>query len=234
MLHIAVVEDDPAHQRTLAGYIRDFLAGREPYECRAYDDGADFLASPPAQLDILFLDIMMSRSNGMDVAHAVRARDESAVIVFVTEAVQYALEGYGVHALDFLVKPLHYTSFCSTMQRAMATLRKQAPSMLRIEFDKTSSVVDAHTVTYAETRSKGTLVHAQSGDYPCSEPLRALEERLAPLGFARCHQAYLVNTAFVESVRKDEVLVAGTWLPLSRRRREEFVQALTREVGSTV
>ncbi len=234
MLHIAVVEDDANYQKTLVGYLRDFLSGREAYECAVFDDGADFLTDTPAELDILFLDIMMARSNGIDVAHAVRAHDENVAIVFVTEAVQYALEGYGVRATDFLVKPLYYTSFCNSMQRALATLHRRAPHMVRIDFDKTTSYVDASSIHYIETRSKGTLVHAQSGDYECSEPLRALEERLAPLGFGRCHQAYLVNVSHVETVRKTEVLVCGTWLPLSRARREGFVGLLVREVGATI
>lgn len=233
MIHTAVVEDDLLHQRTLVGYLRDFFADRMPLDCVTYDDGADFLAHPPAQLDLVFLDIVMARSNGIDVAHRLRENNPGVLIVFVTEAVQYALEGYGVHAIDFLIKPLYYTSFCSTMQRALTVMHRRASAMVRVSFDKTTSYLDATSILYVETRTKGTLIHAQSGDYRCADTLRDLEEKLGPLGFGRCHQAYLVNVGRVESVRKTDVLVGGTWLPLSRHRRERFVEQLLREVGAT-
>ena len=234
MLHIAVVEDEEIHRKTLVGYIRDYLGGREAYECATFEDGAEFLARQPQDLDILFLDIVMGHSNGIDVAHTVRSHNDNVIIIFVTQAVQYALEGYGVHASDFLVKPLYYTSFCHSMQRALATLKRRAPNMLRIEFDKTTSYVDISTILYVETRSKGTLVHAQSGDFGCSESLRSLEERLGPLGFGRCHQAYLVNVTHVQTIRKTELLVGQAWLPISRARREAFVSLLVHEVGATI
>lgn len=229
----AVVEDDPLQQKTLVGYLHDFFAGREPLDCVTYDDGVDFLARPPAQLDLVFLDIVMARSNGVDVAHRLRESDPGVLIVFVTEAVQYALEGYGVHALDFLIKPLYYTSFCSTMQRALTVMRRRAPAMVRVSFDKTTSYLDATSILYVETQAKGTLIHARSGDYRCADTLRDLEERLAPLGFGRCHQTYLVNLAQVQTVRKTDVLVGDAWLPLSRHRRERFVELLLSEVGAT-
>ena len=105
MVRIAVVDDDPDHRRTLVGYIKDFFADREPYDCAVFEDGADFLASALLELDIVFLDIVMDRTNGVDEAHALRERDEGVAIVFITEAVQYALEGYGVQASDFLINP---------------------------------------------------------------------------------------------------------------------------------
>lgn len=230
-----MVEDDAGHCKTLVGYIHDFMAcGDEAYECRAFEDGTDFLAQEPDAFGIVFLDIMMARSNGIDVARKLRESNEAAAIVFVTEAVQYALDGYGVRACDFLIKPLYYTSFCNAMQRALASVRKAAPKMVRIEFDKTTSLMDVSSIYLVETRSKGTLVHTQSGDYPCADSLRQMEEKLAPFGFGRCHQAYLVNVAFVETVRKAEVLVHGAWLPLSRSKREHFLELLMKQVGATI
>ena len=231
MVRIAVVDDDPGHRRTLVGYIKDFFADREPYECAVFDDGSEFLAAIPDDLDIVFLDIVMERTNGVDVAHALRERDEGVSIVFITEAVQYALEGYGVRAADFLIKPLYYTSFCACMQRVLAMVKRRRPTMLRVDYDKTVHYLDISTISAIETRSKKVVIHAQSGDYLCSYTLKELEERLGPHGFGRCHHAYIVNTAFVETVRKQDVLVQGTWIPLSRQRRDSFMQLLLNEVG---
>lgn len=234
MIRMAVVDDDPNHRRTLVGYIKDFFADREPYDCAVFEDGADFLASLPAELDIVFLDIVMGRTNGVDVAHSLRERDGGVAIVFITEAVQYALEGYGVQASDFLIKPLYYTSFCACMQRVLATVKRRKPLMIKVDYDKTVHYLDVSTIYAIETCSKKVVIHAQSGDYLCSNTLKDLETRLAPYGFARCHHAYIVNTAFVETVRKQEVLVRGQWIPLSRQRREEFMQRMLSDVGGAV
>lgn len=231
MVRIAVVDDDPTHRRTLVGYIKDFFADREPYECLVFDDGAELLASAPSNLDIVFLDIVMERTNGVDVAHALRESDDGLAIVFITEAVQYALEGYGVRAADFLIKPLYYTSFCSCMQRVLTMVRKRKPIMLRVDYGKTVRYLDISSIYAIETRNKKVVIHAQSGDYPCSNTLKDLEERLTPHGFGRCHHAYIVNTAYVETVRKQDVLVHGLWIPLSRQRRDSFMKLLLNEVG---
>lgn len=233
MIRMAVVDDDPEHRRLLVGYIKDFFADREPYECAVFDDGDDLLVAP-AEFDVVFLDIVMDRSNGVDVAHALRERDESVAIVFITEAVQYALEGYGVRAADFLIKPLYYTSFCACMQRVLATVRKHRPTLLRVEYGKTVHHLDISSIYVVETRNKKVVIHARSGDYLCSDTLKGLEERLAPHGFGRCHHAYIVNTAYVETVRKQDVLVHGSWIPMSRQRRDAFMELLLKEIGGEV
>lgn len=234
MVRIAVVEDDPGHRKTLVGYVRQFFSDGEAYECLTFSDGADYLAAARTDVDVLFLDIVMERSNGLEVARRVREADERVVIVFVTEAVQYALEGYTVQASDFLVKPLYYTSFRSAMLRALATLRRRAPRLVEIPFDKSSVLLDAGTIVFVETRGKRTAVHTTTGEYACNLTMRELEGLLGPHGFSRCHQAFIVNVAFIESIRKTEVVVRGHTVPISRNRREKFIETVLREVGATV
>ena len=234
MIRFAIVEDDPDCQRTILAYLHDYFAGREETACTTFDDGTDFLAARPGDIDVIFLDIMMPNSNGIDVARAIRQDDSKVIIVFVTEATQYALDGYGVAATDFLVKPLYYTSFCASMERVLALLERRCAAMLQVNFDKTTSYLDVGTIFYLETKNKAVLIHAQSGDYMCSDTMRELEAKLSPFGFGRCHQAYIVNTAYVESVTKTDLLVHGEHIPLSRNRREEFVALLLKEVGATL
>lgn len=154
--------------------------------------------------------------------------------MFVTEAVQFALEGYTVQASDFLVKPLYYTSFRSAMLRALATVSRRAPHFIQIPYDKLSALVDVASIVFIETRGKRTAVHTTSGDYDCSLTMRELETRLQPHGFGRCHQAFIVNVAFIESVRKTEVVVRGRAIPISRNKREKFIETILREVGATI
>ena len=231
MLRIAIVEDEEDQRKVLAEYIRQYFRGHDEVELYEYRDGEEFLQESTPIMDILFLDIVMKHSNGMDTARAMRLTNKKTLLIFVTEMFQYALEGYSVDALDFLIKPVYYSSFCVSMKKALDVLHDRMPQMFCITFDKTTSLVDIASITYLETEGKRILIHAKSGDYPCTEPMKVLEEKLEPYGFVRCHQAYLVNVRYVDSIRKTELTLDGATIPVSRYKREEFLRKMARFVG---
>lgn len=235
MYSVAIVEDDERDLETLEGYIERFapeVSGG--LRVSSFSDPEEFLAALPDSFDIVLLDIELGegKPSGVEVAFRIRMVDERTVIVFVTNLYQFAIEGYKVRALDFLVKPLRYASFGETMRKAVAAAEKGRPHFVRLAFDKASRLVDVETITYVETEGKRLRVHCLSGEtYCCNGPMRDLEERLEPYGFAGIHQSFLVNMHFVEHVSQTEVVVAGTTLPVSRYRRQRFVVALTDYVG---
>ncbi|MBR1813102.1 MAG: response regulator transcription factor [Lachnospiraceae bacterium] len=235
MFDIAIVEDHEEHRELLKNYILRYFGGREDAaKIRCYPDGEDFLkdrADPP---DVVFLDIVMERLGGMETARRIRETNSKTLICFVTEMYQYALDGYSVNAVDYLVKPVRYESFCGSFRKILRILNGRVPKLMQIDYDKTSSFVDIASIYYIETDGKKMLVHTASGDYPCAGTMKAMEEKLKEEGFARCHQAYLVNLRYVETVRKAEIVVCKEKLPVSRYKREEFLQALTRFVGAVL
>ena len=235
MYSVAIVEDDAADRECLVRYL-DRLAPSvaEGVHVRAFSSGLDLLDAYPDDLDVLLLDIEMPDLNGIEVARRVRDFDQRVSIVFVTNLYQFALEGYRVRAMDFLVKPLRYTSFRATMEKAFELTEKRRPRYVRLEFDKASRLVDITTITYVETQRKRLLIHTKGGDEYCSGPLRLLEEKLAPYGFASIHQSYLVNMKYVEHVGQTTVVVAGDELPLSRHKRQQFITELTDYVGKVL
>ncbi|MCD8023043.1 MAG: LytTR family DNA-binding domain-containing protein [Lachnospiraceae bacterium] len=234
MLRLVIVEDDPKEQEILKGYIERYFAETESCEVSVFSDGTELLARYPSEPDILFLDIAMKQSNGVAVAKEVRKRDSRVLILFVTEMAQYALEGYKVNACDFLVKPVYYTSFCNSMKRAMAVLKRRMPDMIEVHYDKTSRYLDVATIYYIETSNKKTLFHTQSGDFFASDTMKMLEEKLESHGILRCHQAFLVNVRFIESVYRQEVLVHGIAIPISRQKREDFLQKFVSYMGGNL
>lgn len=235
MITVAVVEDDPRDLQTLLDYIRraSAEAGVE-VDVLPFHSGEDFLDRYPAGCDVAFLDIDMPGLNGVATARAVRATDQRVAIVFVTNMYQFALEGYEVRALDFLVKPVRFQSFTAAFRRALDAVRTQRPTYVELDFDKDRRLVEVGSILYAETKGKKLVVHTRHGDEPCNGPLKELERRLGDAGFAYPHQSYLVNLRHVEHVGATEVVVAGVELPLSRYKRRDFVQALTAYVGKVL
>ena len=111
---IAIVEDVPSEASLLQYYIETYCNQESlPFEVDIYTGSRDYLAHAAQSYDILFLDIEFSpdEENGMELARAIRRKDEKCRIVFVTNLGKFAIEGYQVNALDFILKPLNYESF---------------------------------------------------------------------------------------------------------------------------
>ena len=125
MIRIAVVEDDDAYAQTLAGYIRRYVAeSKEALACERFADGMTFLEEQRGGFDIVLLDIAMPHMNGLEAAKRLRAQDENVCIIFITTLAKYAIRGYEVNALDFLVKPVEYELFRIKLQKALAHCRR--------------------------------------------------------------------------------------------------------------
>lgn len=129
MLKVAVVDDEEDVALNTAEFIRRYGEenGRE-FEIKIYHDGMDIVSLSELP-DIIFLDIEMKNLDGMRAAKEIRKRDENCVILFVTRMAQYAVEGYEVNALDFIVKPFTRQSFFYKFGRAVkaATRTSKGP-----------------------------------------------------------------------------------------------------------
>lgn len=125
-INISIVDDEKVMTDMLVSYLARFEA--EPdikdvhFKINTYSDGLDFLASYPANADIVLMDIDMPRLDGMKTAEKLRAMDEYVTIIFVTNLSQFAVKGYEVGVQDFLVKPVVYPNFAAKIRRALERL----------------------------------------------------------------------------------------------------------------
>ena len=116
MARIAIVEDDPQEAAKLRGYAERYAAeSGKPLEITLFSDGEDIVTDYRPEYDIIFLDIQMKRLDGMSAAERIRLLDADVVLIFVTNMAQYAIRGYAVDALDFLLKPVPYFAFSQEM-----------------------------------------------------------------------------------------------------------------------
>ncbi len=235
---VAIVEDNPRDCDALADYLRraaesgDFELPAQDVRVLTYPDGvsfADALASE--RIDVALLDIEMAPLNGIEVARRIRAAGDDMVIIFVTNLFQFALEGYEVQALDFLVKPVRYRGFVAAMSKALQVIERRRPRYIKLEFGRSQSLVDVASITYVETQRKRLVVHTRGGTDHCASSLKVIAQKLEPYGFAMPHQSYLVNLAHVERIDAANLVVAGDSVPLSRYRRASFMQAFTSYIG---
>lgn len=233
MLHLTFAEDDSATAEQIQTYLRRYQAehGVE-LQVRHFAAGNALMEhyhEQPCQL--LLLDIELPGMDGMEIARRIRAQDREVVIVFITNMAQYAIQGYEVNAMDFVLKPIQYFSFSTRLERALQRVQQRTGKTLCLQLPDGMQLVDTRDIYYLETQNRMLHYHTAQGVFSVRGSLAAAEKELKPFHFERCNQCYLVNLRHVTGVQKDAVLVAGHALEISRRSKAGFLAAVAAFVG---
>lgn len=174
----------------------------------------------------------MPGMNGMKGAQKLREVDPDVPIVFVTNMARYAVKGYSVSAVDFIVKPVGYFDF-STMLDKVRRLRAAAQEQyIAVSSAGVLRRVLVSHIRYVDVYRHKLTIHTVDGDVEVWGALSDIEAQLPQEGFARCNNSYLVNFKYVDGVEKEEVVIGSDRLPVSHLRRKEFVAALARYLGA--
>ena len=126
MAKIAVVEDNTAVREELCGFIAKYAQESGcKLDVTPFADGSQIVEPYRPGFDIIFLDIEMPRLGGMPTAERIRQLDPEVVLIFVTNMAQYAIRGYEVDALDFVLKPVSYYQFSTKLERALQRIQRR-------------------------------------------------------------------------------------------------------------
>jgi DNA-binding LytR/AlgR family response regulator len=232
MIRVAIVEDEQIYQKQFASFLEKYEQEKgEHFALSSFFDGYDVVEKYQASYDIIFLDIQMKTMDGLKTAQKIRERDENVVIIFVTSMAQYAVRGYAVNALDYLVKPVSYFTFSQTMDRAVKKLREKSARFLTITQEGGMIRLDIPQIRYLESSGHTMIVHAESGDYSFRSTMKEMEEKLSGESFVRGNSGYLINLAHVQQVRQNVAVVSGEELVISRPKKKAFMEALTDYLG---
>ena len=232
MIRIAIVEDAAFDRQVLRDCLREY--GQETgteLQITEFTGGTAFLEQYQEDLDLIFMDIMMDGLDGLTTARKLRRRDDKVLLVFVTSMLQYAVQGYSVDAMDFIVKPVTYTGLKLCMDRVVRRLNETAPVRLRFTNREGTHSVDAAEICYIESLEHKIVVHTVQGEIQSDMSLAAAEKMVKALPFFRCHVSYLVNLRYVDRVSGNDVWVNGDRLAISRYRRKDFLEAWSAWLG---
>lgn len=228
MVNIAILEDDAGDEASLEQSLQRYAQEQqELFSIRSFSDPAVFLQNSPSAFDLIFLDIDLPTMTGMELARQIRRRDSLVTLIFVTNLEKYAVSGYSVGAFDFVVKPINYYRFASMLRRALRSIAARQPREVVIQTSGGITRLNVTQLYYVEIRDHLLIYHTVGENLTAWGKMSDVEAQLAPYDFARCSTSHLVNLRFVDSVEGSDVLVAGTRLPISQRRRKAFYSAVT-------
>ena len=232
MIRIAMVEDEAAVREQLQGYIQRYTRqyGTE-FAVTEFSDGVEILDAYRPVYDIVLLDVEMKHLDGMETARRIRELDRDVVLLFITNMAQYAIKGYAVGALDYLLKPVPYFAFSQQLQKAEEKLRRRARHYLAVPVEGGLRRLDIAQIYYMESEGHRVHFYTEEGEFSAPGALKTFEEKLADLPFARCNSGYLVNLAQVKSVQQGLAQVGPYELQVSRPKRKSFLAALADYIG---
>ena len=232
MIRIAMVEDEAAVREQLQGYIQRYTRqyGTE-FAVTEFSDGVEILDAYRPVYDIVLLDVEMKHLDGMETARRIRELDRDVVLLFITNMAQYAIKGYAVGALDYVLKPVPYFAFSQQLQKAEEKLRRRARHYLAVPVEGGLRRLDTAQIYYMESEGHRVHFYTEEGEFLAPGALKTFEEKLADLPFARCNSGYLVNLAQVKSVQQGLARVGPYELQVSRPKRKSFLAALADYIG---
>ncbi len=237
MPHIALVEDEREAADVLAAFIDRYSAEKDvELEVTRFSNAMEFELTH-RRFDLVFMDIQMPGINGMEAAQLMRTYDEETPIIFVTNLAQYAVKGYEVDALDFIVKPVTYFNFRMRMDKAMRRIRRNCRRSITVNTRDGIRVILLPDIEYVEVSRHDLTYHLADGDASLTVygSLAAFEREVADAPFVRISNSCMVNMNRVRSVRGGQLTMrGGTALYFSRAKKREAVATITSFLGGSI
>ncbi len=189
-----------------------------------------------AGIDLVFLDIQMNRLNGLDLAKSI---PQQTKIVLTTAYPDYALQGFELDVVDYLLKPFSLVRFERSIQKVRALLKEPGQEtagqaklkadpqdFIFVRTDYKTQKLRIMDITHIEGSGNYVTIHAGKTKYLVLQNMKTFEEQLMPYQFIRIHKSYIISLAHVDTIEKSSVKIGQEEIPLSESYKESFQQFL--------
>lgn len=227
MIRIAIVEDDKNYAEVLKKYIARYeKESGQSFSVYTFSDGEDIVENYSGIYNIILMDIEMRFMNGMTAAEEIRKVDSEVVIIFITNMPQYAMKGYAVEALDYVLKPINYYAFSQRIDRALSRMSKRQKKHLSISYKGKVQKIELSSIYYIEVQDHNLFYHTKDGTFSQRGTMKEVESALEDEAFFRCNKCYLVNLEYVNGFEESNCIVGDEAVQVSRARKKELLDAL--------
>lgn len=225
-MRIAVVDDSMEDAQRIVTYLEQFQAEHNQiFQTKVFYASFDFLEEYHGEYDVIFLDIEMPGSNGLEAAREIRSKDQAVGIIFITSLAQYAIDGYEVQAIDFMVKPVGYYNFFMKLEKAFRFIERHKEQEILINNKDGIFRITVSDILYIEKDRDYLKFYNKLECIQTRGSIKEIKTKLGSLPFSECNSGCLINLNYVKRVGKDSViLTSGLELPISRRMKKQLAQ----------
>lgn len=226
MIRCIIVDDEPLAQRVIEKYVEKMPVLHLVAKCSSAQEAMVYVLSD--QVDLVFLDINLPTISGLDFLRSLRKPPR---VIIVTAYPEFALEGYDLDVVDYLVKPVPFERFFKAVgkvtERVIATDRHDAAlssstpppsteSCINVKADKRSYRLQCSSIIFIEALGDYLTLHTASGKLVVHSTMKSMEDQLPGDAFVRIHKSYIIAISRIEYVEGNAVKIGGNLLPIGK------------------
>ena len=226
-MNIAICEDNIEELNIINEYIEQWSKNNNiKVKIDKYQSSESFLFewTDYNKYDIVFFDIKMKKVSGIELSNLVREKNKVVDIVFVTGMIEYALHGYKVSAMQYLLKPIKQDDIYSCLKKVLERIDStdESSKFMIIKTPKKSMKLNYDEIYYFEMFSPNIVIHTIKEEIALRKKISEIEKELKSSSFIRCHRSYIVNLKYVKSISKKTIILENEVnIPLSRNKYKE-------------
>jgi two-component system response regulator LytT len=234
MITAIAIDDEPLALQLITGYIEKTPGLKLLGKFDNPVDATEFLSDTTA--DIIFVDIQMPDLSGIEFTRLI---EKGPKVIFTTAYEKYALEGYKLEIVDYLLKPFSYEEFLTAVQKAQRLIKLERKTLDKVEAndeflflksDYKIKRINFNDILYVEGLKDYVKVYTQNDPKPVLSlaTLKLLESKLPPDRFMRIHRSFIVNLTKINTIERSRVVFGKTYIPVSDQYKEKFQEFLNK------
>jgi len=234
MIRCIIIEDEPPARKVLAKYINDVpyleLTGQYANAMKAIEDIEE------KEVDLMFLDINLPKISGLNF---LRSLDDPPRVIITTAYSEYALEGFELNVIDYLLKPISFERFLKAVSKVHKSITSDKPLLKKektvdeksdkysftfIKSDNTFYKIDFNEILFIESDEDYVWIHTNNEKHHLRYTLKYWDEKLPDELFVRVHKSFIVNLSKIKHISGNKIIMAETSIPVGRSYKKELFE----------
>lgn len=225
-----IVDDEPIAREILESFIKKVPQFNLLKTCGNAMEAFNIISNQ--EVDLIFLDINMPEVSGLSLAKSINKKIK---IIFTTAYREYALDGFDLHALDYLLKPISFERFLQSVNKLFETTKLKTTSLLEkkptndyifVRADRKMVKISFNEIIYIESLSDYIKIHTKEKIITTRETISNIETKLPSFNFIRSHRSYIISISKITSFTNEYIEINKKAIPISRSYKESVLQKL--------
>lgn len=235
-MKIAICDDVFEYRKSIRAYAENY-AIQNNLNCKFYEyEDGDSLDSSNINFDIVFLDIELGDSNGIDIAKHIQRKNKNAIILIVTSYIQYLDDAMDINVLRYISKPVTQQKIDSALNKAISKINEEVIT-LHLKGNEITKIKKSNVV-YAEAKIGKVLLYTETECYSLKNTIKELRQMLNASYFATPHNSYIVNLNCISNFKREEITVRcgkiNQKISVSTRNQPDFKRKFLNFIGEDI